>query len=241
MVQSVVGEIMRTTRMLSRAAMAAVGGTISVLVAGLMGCGGSGEPAAMTADLERDLDLATNARRPQTAVVSVLEGGPRHAPSGSERGRRDAVPVSRRQPRPALEAEVQEAAVTTEAEEAPAPAVAATTTVEPTPAPVPEPAPQAPEPVSGPIPHGPSDGSGDAIGTGEVGRGGGGRRGGFGTLIGVIIRGGSAGVDNCEEHDRRRNGRRGGMGGGIITAGPGGWGGPIGANGGTPRTTFPRN
>jgi len=232
---------MRTTRMLSRAAMAAAGGTISVLVAGLMGCGGSGEPAAMTADLERDLDLATNARRPQTAVVSALEGGPRRAPSGTERGRRDAVPVSRRQPRPTPEAEVQEAAATTEVEEAPAPAVAVTATVEPTPAPVPEPAPQAPEPVSGPIPHGPSDGSGDAIGTGEVGRGGGGRRGGFGTLIGVIIRGGSAGVDNCEEHDRRRNGRRGGMGGGIITAGPGGWGGPIGANGGTPRTTFPRN
>jgi len=232
---------MRTTRMLSRAAMAAAGGTISVLVAGLMGCGGSGEPAAMTADLERDLDLATNARRPQTAVVSPLEGGPRRAPSGTERGQRDAVPVPRRQPRPTPGAEVQEAAATTEVEEAPAPAVAVTATVEPTPAPVPEPAPQAPEPVSGPIPHGPSDGSGDAIGTGEMGRGGGGRRGGFGTLIGVIIRGGSAGVDNCEEHDRRRNGRRGGMGGGIITAGPGGWGGPIGANGGTPRTTFPRN
>jgi len=242
MVQSVAGEIMRTTRMLSGAAMAAAGGAISVLVAGLMGCGGSGEPAAMTADLERDLDLATNARRPQTAVVSALEGGPRRAPSGTERGQRDAVPVPRRQPRPAPEAEVQEAAATTEVEEAPAPAVAVTATVEPTPAPVPEPAPQAPEPVSGPILHGPSDGTGDATGTGEVGRGGGGRRGGgFGTLIGVIIRGGSAGVDNCEEHDRRRNGRRRGMGGGIITAGPGGWGGPIGANGGTPRTTFPRN
>lgn len=232
---------MRTTRMLSRAAMAAAGGAISVLVAGLMGCGGSGEPTAMTADLERDLDLATNARRPQTAVVSALEGGPRRAPSGTERGQRDAVPVPRRQPRPAPEAEVQEVAVASTSEETPAPTVAVTTTVEPTPAPVPEPSPQVPEPVSGPILHGPSDGTGDAIGTGEVGRGGGRRGGGFGTLIGVIIRGGSAGVDNCEEHDRRRNGRRGGMGGGIITAGPGGWGGPIGANGGTPRTTFPRN
>jgi len=62
----------------------------------------------MTADLERDLDLAANARAPQTAVVSALEGGPRNAPSGAQRGRRDAVPTPRPQPRPVAEAEVKE-------------------------------------------------------------------------------------------------------------------------------------
>lgn len=215
-------------------------------VAGLLGCGGDREAGTMTADLERDLDLAANARAPQTAVVSALEGGPRNAPSGAQRGRRDAVPTPRLQPRPVDEAEVQETAVTTALEEAPAPAVAVTATVEPTPAPLPEPAAQAPEPepVSGPMSRGPADGRGESEGRGEVGRGEGRRGGGFGTLIGVIIRGGGAGIDNCEEHDRRRAGRRGGMGGGtgggIMVAGPGGWGGPIGANGGTPRTTFPR-
>lgn len=220
--------------------MAAAGLT----VAGLLGCGGTGEQGAMTADLERDLDLAVNARAPQTAVVSALEGGPRNEPSGSERGRRDVVTTPRPRPRPSPEADVQETAATPQLEEAPAPAVAVTATVEPTPAPVPEPAARAPEPepVSGPMSHGPNDAIGEADGRGEVGRGQGRRGGGFGTLIGVIIRGGGAGVDNCEEHDRRRAGRRGGMGGmgGIIVAGPGGWGGPIGANGGTPRTTFPR-
>ncbi len=196
----------------------------------------------MTADLERDLDLAANARAPQTAVVSALEGGPRTAPSGVERGRRDAVPTPRPQPRPVAEAEVQETAVTTALEEAPAPAVTVTAAVEPTPAPVPEPAARAPEPdpIAGPMSRGPSDGRGESEGRGEMGRGEGRRGGGFGTLIGVIIRGGGAGIDHCEEHDRRRAGRRGGVGGGIMVAGPGGWGGPIGANGGTPRTTFPR-
>jgi hypothetical protein len=199
----------------------------------------------MTADLERDLDLAANARAPQTAVVSALEGGPRAAPSGTERGRRDAVPAPRPQPRPVAQAEMQETTVAAEPEESPAPAVTVTATVEPAPAPVFEPAVHLPEPepVSGPMSRGPSDGRGDDEGRGEMGRGEGRRGGGLGTLIGVIIRGGGAGVDNCEEHDRRRAGRRGGMGGmggGIMVAGPGGWGGPIGANGGTPRTTFPR-
>lgn len=189
----------------------------------------------MTADLERDLNLAGNARAPQTAVVSALEGGPRNTLSGAQRGRRDAVPTLRPQPRPVPPAEVQETAVTSALEEATAPAVAVTATVEPTPTPVPEPVAPAPEPdpVSGPVSRGPSDGRG------EMSRGEGRRGGGLGTLIGVIIRGGGAGIDHCEEHDRRRAGRRGGMGGGIIVAGPGGWGGPIGASGGTPRTTFP--
>jgi hypothetical protein len=224
-------------------------------VAGLLGCGGSADQATMTSDLERDLELAANARPPQLAVVSAIEGGPRNAPSGAERGKRDAVPTPRRMPRPAPQAPVQDVAVTPELEEAAAPAVTVAEQVEPTPAPVPEPAVQAPEPEPepGPAARGPSAGTGEAEGRGEAGRGQGRRGGGWGTLIGVIIRGGAAGIDNCEEHDRRRgrgNGRNGngGYGGGVIVvAGPGGWGGPIRqggggtmVNGGTPRTTYPR-
>ena len=217
----------------------------SVTVAGLLGCGGSADQGQMTADLERDLDLAVNARRPQMVVVSAIEGGPRNAPSGSERGRRDAVPVPRRTPRPAPEADVQETPVAPTLEESAAPAVAVTEQVEPSPVAVPEPAVDAPapEPIAMPTTRGPAAGDGDGDGHGEAGRGQGRRGGGWGTLIGVIIRGGAAGIDNCEEHDRRRGRRtRGGYGGDIITAGGGVLGGAIGgviANGGI-RPTFPR-
>lgn len=217
---------------------------VSLVAAGLLGCGGSREHGEMTADLERDLDLAVNARPPQTMVVSVLEGGPRNAPSGTERGRRDAVRARRPAPRPSPDAVPQETEAVESLDESEAPMVAVTEQVEPSPAPVPEPAIEAPapDPVPGPVVHGPSAGTGDAEGHGDAGRGQGRRGGGWGTLIGVIIRGGSAGIDNCEEHDRRR-GRRtgGGYGGGVITAG-GVMGGVIGgviANGGV-RPTFPR-
>ena len=215
----------------------------SVVAAGLLGCGGNREQGAMTADLERDLELAVNAKPPQTMVVSALEGGPRNAPSGTERGRRDAVATPRPTPRPSPQPEVQETAVPEVLDEANAPAVAVTEQIEPTPAPVPDPgihAP-APEPVPGPVTRGPSAGSGEAEGHGEAGRGQGRRGGGFGTLIGVIIRGGSAGIDHCEEHDRRRGRRPGGYGGGIIIAGTG-MGGVVGGiiNNGGIRPTFPR-
>jgi hypothetical protein len=213
-------------------------------VAGMLGCGGAPDQHAMTADLERDLELAVNARPPQTVVVSALEGGPRNAPSGADRGRRDAVPTPHRTPRPTPQAEVVETAATPEPEETEAPAMVVAEQVEPTPAPEPVVAERAPEPepVYGPATRGPSAGTGEAEGRGEAGRGQGRRGGGWGTLIGVIIRGGAAGIDNCEEHDRRR-GRRtgGGYGGDIITAG-GVMGGVLGgviANGGI-RPTYPR-
>jgi len=213
-------------------------------VAGMLGCGGTADQHAMTADLERDLELAVNARPPQTVVVSAIEGGPRNAPSGSDRGRRDAVPTPRRMPRPTPQAEVVESASTPEPEETEAPAAVVAEQVEPTPAPEPAVAERAPEPepVYGPATRGPSAGTGEAEGRGDGGRGQGRRGGGWGTLIGVIIRGGAAGIDNCEEHDRRR-GRRtgGGYGGDIITAG-GVMGGVLGgviANGGI-RPTYPR-
>ncbi|WP_434478788.1 hypothetical protein [Gemmatimonas sp.] len=104
-----------------------------VVTVGMLACGGDREQGGMTADLERDLQLAANARAPQTAVVSAIEGGPRNAPTGTERGARDAVNTPRRTPRPRPQAEVQEVAVSDLPEEATAPAVAVTETVEPTP------------------------------------------------------------------------------------------------------------
>lgn len=222
-----------------------------VVALGMLACGGDREQGTMTADLERDLQLAVQAHPPQTAVISALEGGPTNAPSGADRGRRDAVPTPRRLPRPVPQADVQETAATPELNEAAAPAVAVSEVVEPTPAPLPEPSVQAPapEPEAGvSTARGPSAGHGDGEGRGEAGTGAGRRGGGWGTLIGVIIRGGSAGVDNCEEHDRQRAGRNGRRGG-VITVGEvmggargGILGGAIGgviANGGG-RPTFPR-
>lgn len=248
------GTTVQRTNFIARTTALAAG----LSVAGLLGCGGR-EPGAMTADLERDLDLALNARRPQTVVVSAIEGGPRDAPSGTERGRRDAVPVPRRQPRPMPSVEEQETAVTQHPEEASAPAVAVTEPMEPAPTPAPTPAateptaeaaaeaahPPEPAPEHETASRGPSASTGEAAdGHGDGARGQGRRGGGWGTLIGVIIRGGAAGIDRCEAHDRRRTGRRlpGGRGGDILGTGGGGLGGVIGgviANGGI-RPTFPR-
>lgn len=240
---------MRQNNRSRRTAVVAVG---VVTALGMLACGGERDQGVMTADLERDLQLAVQARPPQTAVVSALEGGPTNAPSGTNRGRRDAVPTPRRMPRPTPQAEVQEVAATPQLEEAAAPAVAVSDVLEPTPAPIPEPAIHAPSPdpeVGISTARGPSAGHGDGEGQGEAGAGTGRRGGGWGTLIGVIIRGGSAGVDNCEEHDRRRAGRNGRRGG-VITVGEvmggargGVLGGAIGgviANGGGVRPTFPR-
>lgn len=239
------GTTVQRTNFIARTTALAAG----LSVAGLLGCGGR-EPGAMTADLERDLDLALNARRPQMVVVSAIEGGPRDAPSGTERGRRDAVPVPRRQPRPMPAVEEQETTAPVNPEEASAPAVAVTEPMEPEPAPAASEgaaeASHTPEPHSEPetASRGPSVGTGDVDGHGDGGRGQGRRGGGWGTLIGVIIRGGSAGIDRCEAHDRRRAGRRlpGGRGGDILVNGGGVLGGVIGgviANGGV-RPTFPR-
>ncbi len=203
------------------------------VVFALAGCGGERDEAAMTADLERDLQLATAAERPRTAVVSALEGGPTGAPSGDQRGRRDAVPTPRRSARPTPRAPITETVTAESVDEAPAAATATTELVEPTPAPSPEPGVQAPPDLSteaaassGPSARG-DDTDGRDRGTGSVGNGDGGRRGGgWGGIIGVVIRGGGAGEDHCEEHDRRRNG---GRNGGRIGTRVGGAGGIIGA------------
>lgn len=208
---------------------AVVSGMAAVFALG--GCGGERDQAAMTADLERDLQLATAAERPRTAVVSAIEGGPTGAPSGDQVGRRDAVPTPRRTARPTPSAPVTETVSSESVSEAPAPALVTTERVEPTPAPSPEPGVQAPPDLSteavatsGPSARGDDDAGHDrGTGSGPVGNGDGGRRGGgWGGIIGVVIRGGGAGDDHCEEHDRRRNGGRigtrvGGNGGIIGT------------------------
>ncbi len=115
-----------------------------------------------------------------------------------------------------------------------APTVEVPQQVEPTPTEVPTAvmAPSAQPTITEMPSRGPSEGSGTTQGTSR-------RGGGWGTAIGVIICGASAGVDNCDEHDRRAGGRR--TGGGIITTGV--FGGVIGgviANGGGNRRGFPR-
>ncbi len=208
---------------------AVVSGMAAVFALG--GCGGERDQTAMTADLERDLQMATSAERPSTAVVSALEGGPTGAPSGDQVGRRDAVPTPRRTARPTPSAPITETVTSEALSEAPAPAVVTSERVEPTPAPSPEPGVQAPPDLSteaavtsGPSASGNDDAGRDrGTGSGNVGTGDSGRRGGgWGGIIGVVIRGGGAGDDHCEEHDRRRNGGRigtrvGGNGGIIGT------------------------
>ncbi len=208
---------------------AVVSGLAAVFALG--GCGGERDQAGMSVDLERDLQLATAAERPRTAVVSAIEGGPTGAPSGDQRGRRDAVPTPRRTARPTPSAPVNETVSSESVDEAPASATVTTEAVEPTPAPSPEPGVQAPPDLSteavataGPAARGDEDAGRDrGTGSGNVGNGDGGRRGGgWGGIIGVVIRGGGAGEDHCEEHDRRRNGgrigtRMGGAGGIIGT------------------------
>jgi len=213
-----------------RKAMTTVAMSGLAVTLALAGCGSSKGDDGMTADLERDLSLALAAERPRTAVVSALEGGPTGAPSGTAPGRRDAVQTPRRAPRPTLQAEVQETATSEMIGEAPIPAEVV---AEATQAPAPGPESETPAPSATVIDMSPGSGTvtTTAAGTGRD-RGESGRRGGgMGGMIGVIIRGGGAGEDHCEIHDRRR-GRNGGMAGGMIgtvigRGGMGGYGGGI--------------
>ena len=228
----------REERMRKTLKAAAVGSGMAVVFT-LAGCGADRDPSAMTADLERDLQLATVAELPRTAVVSALEGGPTGAPSGAMIGRRDAVPTARRTARPTPSATITETVSNESVDETPAPATVATERVEPTPASSPDPGVQAPPDLSteavtasGPTTRGDDDAGRDRgrgggnVGDGNGGDGNGGRRGGgWGGIIGVVIRGGGAGDDHCEEHDRRRNG---GRNGGRIGTRVGGNGGIIG-------------
>lgn len=176
-----------------------------------LACGGKGDGdqaarEALNRDLEmvsaKGIELASAQRSPVMQVVSDVERTPARAPrqgSASRAPRKAKVPM--RAPVVAPRAEVAEVAEEVQ------PAVVAQA---PAPEPVEAPAPAA-EPMVIPVSY-------PSVGSGDDGRGGGRRGGGLGGIIGVVIRGGSAGVDHCE----RRPAGRGGMvlGGTMIAINP---------------------
>ena len=200
---------------------------LSVVAAGavLVGCErarGSSEP--MTADVERNLQLASSVQGQRTGIVSPIEQISNGAPSGNDRGKRLAVPAHRSAPTPAPSPVVTEvAAATATYENAATDAVDASTTATPKTngivAPVAmQTASAAQTPDAGSASSGgPSAGIGAVIGTGngDTGRNEEGNRGQgrspeagmpmpppggnvVGGITGVIIRGALAGHDNCE-------------------------------------------
>ena len=189
-------------------------------------------PDGMTADLERDLQLASTARAPRTQAVSAVELIANGAPSGSNRGERSLVRTPRRAPTQSPSATEEEVAAPNVASDDAAPSISPTMT-ESAPAPAPAPA-NEPTAATGDL--------GVFVGTssGTYGTGNEGTRGrgdeGRGRSPGVIIRGGAAGDDHCEP----RGGRRGGLGGGGIGGNIGTIGTVIGIMGGGRRTPFPR-
>ncbi len=199
--------------------------------------------ATMTADLERDLSLATSVQTTRTGIVSAIEQGRNGAPSGTSSGARMVVPTKKRAPAPAPAATVAAVPIAP-ADQSPEPAViappevsvptAAAATVAETKVVAPAPDPNA----TVLAPGGPSaipSTEGDH-GSGDVGRGNEGNRGGtrgrMGGIIGVILRGGSAGDDHCEPNGRGRNGH---PTGGVIGA----IGGIILNGGGIPTGSLP--
>lgn len=219
-----------SVRKVMRARLVAVS-TVAAAIA-IAGCVGEGKRAddGMTADLERDLALATAPQANRTAVISAIEGGPTGAPSGSQRGQRAPVRVNHRAPAPSVTQVVQEVAAPETVADLPARVLGADLSESaPAPVPVAEPehAPAATDVDETTIVSGPSaggDGNGNA--DGQRGR----RGGGIGGLIGAVIRGGVVDGDHCERHDGRRTG-----GGGIVIGGgrmPGGIAGPIRIGGG---------
>lgn len=225
--------------------------TLSAFGAALavMGCQGRSSHEAMTADLERDLNLATTVRAPHTGVVSALEQNSNGALSGEQAGLRLAVPTTRRAPAPGR------SPATTEVPADPLP-VEETTVAAPAPAPSPvavaaeQPAQEVPQAAATPgiiIASGPSAGTGSdgtGVGVGESGRaeGHGGVGAVVGGIIGAIIRGSTVGADNCEP---MRPGRRGTLDrGGIIGEVIGGAGRTVGGverlPGGLGSARFPR-
>ena len=195
----------------------------------------------MTADLERDLQLAAAVRPQRSGVVSAIEQVANGGPSGTARGVRAAVHVRKRSPLESRSGAKQDVAAAHVAADVTAPrfAVGVTQTAAPT---------DIPDPVATSPSQGPSVGGSDGSYTGgsdegSIGRGRGddGRGRGPGG-IGVIIRGGGAGDDHCEPQGPRRGTRNGGQTGGMGGIG-GVIGGIIGGAGRFPvgrPTNFPR-
>lgn len=185
-------------------------------------CGRGGD-SAIADDLQSDLDRAQVAGnqlavRPYNAnqVVSAIEAAPAGKQNVGDRAprpkpKRKAPPEVVATPTPL--AELAEAPVADAVEDAPAPAEEVAVADAPAPAPTVEdsPAPaEQPEVITAPGSRAdPDEGRGDV--------------GGWAGVIGVVLRGGHGGIDNC---DPRIDGRRGG----VIAVGTrfptsGGWGG----------------
>lgn len=160
------------------------------LVLSVVACTGRGERGAIDAELRRDLAVASGLELPQRSYqpvrfVSPIESSPEARKPRSASRRSSAPPSAAASPAPQSPDSMPRA-------EAPAPAVAAAMPSNPTPEPeevprIPVVAPR-PVPVSVDFPAEGSSGSGSA-----------GPREGpdIGTIIGVVIRGGSVGVDRC--------------------------------------------
>jgi hypothetical protein len=171
----------------------------AALLALACGTKGQGDQAArdsLNRDLEmvsaKGIELASAQGAPTTQIVSAIERTPVRAPrqgAASRAPRKAQVPA----PAPIVAPEAEPAVA-----EVVEPAVVAQ-------APEPEPEAQAPAPEPTVVPVSYPTG-----GSGEIGRGGGRRGGGLGGIFGVIIRGGSAGVDHCERHPN---------GGGMVLGG----------------------
>ena len=194
----------------------------------------------MTADLERDLSLATSVQATRTGVVSAIEQGRNGAPSGTSAGARMVVPTKKRTPSAAHSPTVAEVAIAP-ADVSPEPAVIAPpelsvpTSTAATVADA-DVAASAPDPnATITMPGGPSAGaSTEGVHTsGNIGAGSDGNRGGvrgrMGGIVGVILRGGAAGDDHCEPPGRGRNGQGAGVIGAIGGILAGGGGMPIGS------------
>lgn len=226
---------------------------LSVLAAGSVAAGvvmmrAPGD--TMTADLERDLSLATSVQTTRTGVVSAIEQGRNGAPSGSAKGERMVVPTRKRAPIAAPSATVAAAPVAPP-DVSPEPTVIAppdlsvptatssTSAETQVVAATPDPS------ANTPAPGGPSDTPsnegrrGSGVIYGGTGGGTAGTSGRMGGIVGVILRGGSAGDDNCEPRGRGRQEPRptmGGVAGAIGTILAGGGGMPTGSIPGGVRT-----
>jgi hypothetical protein len=211
--------------------------TTGVVMLAAVACGRSEKDAKLSADLRKDLDRASSSRvelassargyRP-TQVVSAIE-----QPKGAEPVRRTVTKRPIPKPAAATQPEVatSPAPEPTPTVEAPAP-VDQTVAEAPSPAPAPATTPaEEPAVVTRPRPI-PISYPGD--GDRGAGQGGGVDIGTAIGIIGVVIRGGTGGIDHC---DPRTDGRRGRDGTNGHPVPGGGLGGIMG--GAAPRPTFP--
>jgi hypothetical protein len=213
-------------------------------MAALAACGGDqgDTTSSLPDDLKKDLaaasasglELASTARGYQpTRFVSAIESPTNAAPE------RRAV-AKRRVPKPPTNVEPQQE---TTPDPVPEPTVEVAETPAPTPVEAPAPALDPAPVVTRPTPVQASYPSSSGNGESDVGRGGSGSIPGevIGGIIGVVIRGGSGGIDHCEPRGGRRpNGGVAypGTGGPLIGMGGIGTSGPNRPRMGRP--TFPR-